>query len=293
MEGRLYTYDPKHRLVTFVSGAGPNVVVFVGGLTDGFNATPYVGALASSLRATGQWCLAQTQLRSSYLGYGVHTLDDDAADLDRLVTFLRDTGFARVVLMGHSTGCQDIVHLMRVSVAAREAVAGCVLQAPVSDREFAATQPETAKWTAVARGMADEGSLDELMPRAADEAPITARRFLSLNAPGGQDDMFSSDLTRARLSCRDLRLRPLTCALRRLARPCPSRRRRGPRAPERSRGAHPLRGLPRGRVCTAPRRLRRADGAASRSDARPGLHASTAGRRSRSVRTAGGSGGAR
>lgn len=58
----------------------------------------------------------------------------------------------------------------------RAAVRGVVLQAPVSDREYMATLPETEGLIAVARSKGGK----ELMPVDTDEAPITASRFLSL-----------------------------------------------------------------------------------------------------------------
>jgi hypothetical protein len=43
--------------------------------------------------------------------------------------------------------------------------------------------------------MVQEGKGQEMMPRAAFWAPITAQRFVDLNEKGGRDDFFSSDFT--------------------------------------------------------------------------------------------------
>ncbi|CAM9859560.1 unnamed protein product [Ectocarpus sp. 6 AP-2014] len=74
----------------------------------------------------------------------------------------------------------------------RAAVVGVVLQAPVSDREYLETLPSTEGFIEEARV---RGGAGELMPVAADQAPITAARFLSLATKEGDDDMFSADLT--------------------------------------------------------------------------------------------------
>ncbi|CAM9267554.1 unnamed protein product [Ectocarpus sp. 12 AP-2014] len=74
----------------------------------------------------------------------------------------------------------------------RAAVVGVVLQAPVSDREYLETLPSTEGFVEEARVRGGGG---ELMPVAADQAPITAARFLSLATKEGDDDMFSADLT--------------------------------------------------------------------------------------------------
>lgn len=193
MEGSLHTYDEGRRLVLFAHGWADHAVVFIGGLTDGFNAVPYLGSLADGLRDGSSWFLVQLQIRSSFLGYGVHSLDEDAEDVENALRYLRVRGVRSLVVMGHSTGCQDIVHMMKHRDV-EGLVAGCVLQAPVSDREFAATLPGTASGLELARAMRDRGKADELMPREADEAPVTARRYLSLYDQGGGDDYFSSDL---------------------------------------------------------------------------------------------------
>lgn len=52
------------------------------------------------------------------------------------------------------------------------------LQAPVSDREYRATLPETAEMIDLAAKMISEGRGMELMPREANpDAPITAYRY--------------------------------------------------------------------------------------------------------------------
>jgi hypothetical protein len=49
-------------------------------------------------------------LSSSYAGWGTASLAGDAAELRTLLAHLTGVrGARRVVLMGHSTGCQDIV----------------------------------------------------------------------------------------------------------------------------------------------------------------------------------------
>ncbi|RVX21971.1 hypothetical protein CK203_001365 [Vitis vinifera] len=76
-------------------------------------------------------------------------------------------------------------------------------QAPVSDREYRATLPQTAAMIDLASTMISEGRGLELMPREADEgAPITAYRYHSLCAYVGDDDMFSSDLSDDQLRMR-------------------------------------------------------------------------------------------
>lgn len=76
MEGRLFSYTKKpRRMVAFEShpvGLSKKLV-FIGGLGDGFLATPYLPALASAVAELG-YSLVQVQLSSFAQGYGDTTL---------------------------------------------------------------------------------------------------------------------------------------------------------------------------------------------------------------------------
>ena len=99
-------------------------------------------------------------------------------------------------LVGHSTGCQNSIHFLKNGdedmVARTKSVA---LQAPVSDREHAMMEPNYQENIGLARQMKMDGKGEEMMPRSAFWAPITASRFASLQDVGGEDDFFSSDLS--------------------------------------------------------------------------------------------------
>ncbi|XP_058077792.1 UPF0613 protein PB24D3.06c isoform X1 [Magnolia sinica] len=201
--GRLFKYGPKAIQVAFKTGDFKQQVIFIGGLTDGFLATEYLEPLSIALE-NEKWSLVQPLLSSSYIGYGTSSLKQDAMELDQLIGYLINKENSEgVVLLGHSTGCQDIVHYMRTNAACSRAVRGAILQAPVSDREYRATLPETAAMIDLASTMITEGRAMDLMPREANpDAPITAYRYHSLCAYMGDDDMFSSDLSDDQLRLR-------------------------------------------------------------------------------------------
>lgn len=69
----------------------------------------------------------------------------------------------------------------------------CALPAQVSDHEWLALYPELAEVAGRARALVGAGRGEEVVARlhVADNAPMTARRFLSLYDAGGDDDMFS------------------------------------------------------------------------------------------------------
>lgn len=73
------------------------------------------------------------------------------------------------------------------------------LQAPVSDRESLTLTPpgvvDSSTHLAHAKSLQHQGKGEEMMPRSAFWAPITASRYISLFDMNGEDDFFSSDLT--------------------------------------------------------------------------------------------------
>ncbi|RLM86724.1 hypothetical protein C2845_PM04G07230 [Panicum miliaceum] len=200
LRGALFKYGPKSAQVAFRTGDFNHQVIFIGGLTDGLLATDYLEPLSIALEVE-KWSLVQPLLSSSYSGYGISSLEQDALELDQLISYLINKENSEgVILLGHSTGCQDIVHYMRTNFACSKAVSGVILQAPVSDREYRATLPETAEMIDLAAKMISEGRGMDLMPREANpDAPITAYRYHSLCSYMGDDDMFSSDLSEDQL----------------------------------------------------------------------------------------------
>jgi len=183
-----------------------NYCVYVGGLTDGLLACSYVEALAAELDKRG-WALVQPILSSAYAGYGVSSLERDAAELSELLAHLEKTRPAvqAFAIVGHSTGCQDAVTLLATAPPAiRRRIRAVALQAPVSDREAAtlegdASTREALLATAEARVASGEGG-SLLSQLHYGFVPMSAARYASLVGKGGADDMFSSDFTDAQLA---------------------------------------------------------------------------------------------
>ncbi|KAL5050086.1 hypothetical protein BDW71DRAFT_142610 [Aspergillus fruticulosus] len=232
--GTLHNYAP--RLVAFeFSSSGnpkPHSLLFIGGLTDGLYTVPYVQELAKSLDPT-EWSLFHLHLSSSYGGWGIGSLDRDVEEIGQCVEYVhnlkqRTTSDSKVVIMGHSTGSQGVLHYLYsanppqcnpdidgVRSFTRPAVDGAIMQAPISDREallqcvkesagaceayeklvtFAREQPARAICPIELSGLV---GLDPV-------TPVSARRFWSLASPESpgkpsEDDLFSSDLTDERL----------------------------------------------------------------------------------------------
>ena len=203
--GILHGYTRKKPTLTcfeFGTERRQDVVLFIGGLGDGFLTVDYIPFLAHRL-ADINWGFVQCQIRSSFYGYGIGSLEKDYDDLSACVKYLRSIGKRRVVLFGHSTGTQDCVkYIGRMQDDAADLdiqLTAAILQAPVSDREGQDMPADLRKqYLDQAMHLCRTSAPDELLPREAGRrtggAPITAYRYWSLQAPNGDDDFFSSDL---------------------------------------------------------------------------------------------------
>lgn len=209
----------------------PNLLLWIGGLFDTYHTVQYPFTLAQRLPAS--WSLATTNLSSAGTGWGIASLGQDVAEISKLVSYFRNEGKrgGKVVIMGHSTGCQDCLHYACSAVttttttttpdsdhglpdadgkkAQRQKVDAIILQAPVSDREAIAMDGDASKIGAaneLARHWLQTDRGEDCLPASLTatmfgNCPITARRWLSLTSPdkNGEDDYFSSDLPEARL----------------------------------------------------------------------------------------------
>ncbi|KID70399.1 uncharacterized protein G6M90_00g086270 [Metarhizium brunneum] len=179
-----------------------NALVFIGGLGDGPHTVPYIRTVAKHLETTGkdlEFSVFELRLRSSFIGFGTSSLSNDVDDIAALVKYLRGLGREKIVLFGHSTGCQDCMEYSNYVKHGNPPVDGFIMQGPVSDREamdgiFPSVKEsiELAD-TWIAAGRAGDCLPGDKVPTVL-AAPISAYRLKSLVAKGGDDDYFSSDL---------------------------------------------------------------------------------------------------
>ena len=224
----------------------PHTLLFIGGLGDGLGTTEYVADIVQALEGT-EWTVFQLILSCSYGGWGMGRLGQDIDEIAQCVTYIREYkepqyGAGKVVIMGHSTGSQDVMHYINCpnprpahpifdkdrTLITRPPVDGAIMQAPVSDREgilwvvecgterdSPATMRELydkAVEAARCKTYEDNNSVDTVVPLSVTgrigyptSTPVSSRRFLSLVSPDSpekpeEDDLFSSDLSDARLA---------------------------------------------------------------------------------------------
>lgn len=111
MNGKMFSFSPRDKnLLGFMSlrsrGEQPcrNAVVFIAGMTDGFMALPYLPDLSEAMLPL-DYSVVQVNISSSFLQFGIKSLQTDCEDLTELVTALKESyKFEKIIFMGHSTG---------------------------------------------------------------------------------------------------------------------------------------------------------------------------------------------
>jgi pimeloyl-ACP methyl ester carboxylesterase len=214
---------------TSPTATATNFILWIGGLGDGLATVSYPAAIAATIPPASRWSVVEVLLSSSYGGWRTGSLKRDADEVERCVEYFRwlqrtrveggDDGEkedveekrkhkGKIVLMGHSTGCQDIMEYLigpGTDAHPRSPVDAIILQGGVSDREDTAARlgPRLDAILSHARTMIDAGHSEEILPLdvrrqagddAADEFKMSAYRAWALYAKGGDDDYFSSDI---------------------------------------------------------------------------------------------------
>ncbi|OCK81337.1 putative UPF0613 protein PB24D3.06c [Lepidopterella palustris CBS 459.81] len=209
---KLVAFEHTPSTTTLPDDGRINTLLWIGGLGDGLLTVRYPSTLAS--RLDPEWRLAEVLLSSSYKGWGTGSLKRDATELALCVSYFKQLRpKTKIVLMGHSTGCQDIMHYLvgegEASSGGRPTIQGAILQAGISDREALVHHLSPAEYdegVRFAREMVENGRGRDILPNstafALFGAPVTATRWLSLASPDkkGEDDYFSSDLDISQLT---------------------------------------------------------------------------------------------
>lgn len=102
----------------FGDTSSQNALVFIGGLGDGPHTVPYIWNVARHLEKLSSlsYSVFEIRLRSSFDGFGASSLQNDVEDISALVKYLRGKEKKKVVLMGHSTGCQVRIQCLLLAI---------------------------------------------------------------------------------------------------------------------------------------------------------------------------------
>uniref|UniRef100_A0A6B2LEM0 Uncharacterized protein n=1 Tax=Arcella intermedia TaxID=1963864 RepID=A0A6B2LEM0_9EUKA len=181
----MVVYSP-FNLVAFTNSIkSKTAVIFISGLSDNL-LHPKYSIEVMNYCTNHQLLFIQPQLRS-FPYYGLHPLQHDSEDLSCLLQFY-DPQIDQYILIGHSTGCQDIIYLLKQNHYNKaEKIKCCILQGPVSDREY----EEICVNPGVGGLLEEFNGKDIFYYRG---TPFILKRFESLFVKDGDDDMFSVDL---------------------------------------------------------------------------------------------------
>ncbi|KAK3718845.1 hypothetical protein LTR37_004761 [Vermiconidia calcicola] len=180
----LCAFEPTKPLVRSLN---INTLLWVGGMFDTMLSVSYPLSIAQGLGPT--WSVVTASLFSAGLGWGVSSIARDAEEMAKIVSYLNELRpGGKVVIMGHSTGCQDCMeYVVGKNAEKRPAVNGIILQAPVSDRESLENdlpQAHMHEANQLALKMCREGKDKDAMPNrltkpAFGRIGITARSDLT------------------------------------------------------------------------------------------------------------------
>ena len=132
----------------------PHSILFVGGLSDGLATTSYVADVVAALQPT-EWSVFTPALTSAYQSWGFGHLNRDTDEIAQYIRHIQNYktdkygAAGKVVLMGHSTGSQCVLHYLsrpnphtntppfdpELEHCHRPVIDGGIMQAPVSDRQ--------------------------------------------------------------------------------------------------------------------------------------------------------------
>lgn len=121
-------------------------------------------------------------------GAGQEVFEDSVHDIQAGMDFLRDQGFSRIVVVGHSTGANKSCY--HAAMRRHLGLAGVVLVSPTSDRLLPVREREQiALLLPRMQKLVREGRGDELLTDIS-YMPMTPNRYVSLYTPLSAEDTF-------------------------------------------------------------------------------------------------------
>jgi len=178
-------------------GRRRTAVIWVHGLGSTFSSgQPLMRALSGRLNAAGVGYLklntrghgVVTRAGARLAGAAFEDFGESVHDVRAAIALAVATGYRRVILAGHSTGANKVLHY--AARARDRRVSGLILLGPVSDIAAAAKQVgarELGRRVAAAERLARRDP-QALVPRA--WGFYSARRYISLYRPGEDEDVF-------------------------------------------------------------------------------------------------------
>ncbi len=192
------------------------VYIFIHGLTGNLfsrsdiaaelAAAPGTACLVFNNRGHGYVSPLRTGKRKALGGTAHEVFAECRDDIAGAVSYAKSRGARRIILVGHSTGCQKAVfYLARKPDAA---VGGAVLLAPLSDYAGILKEKTPALYKKTLAGVRSLAKKDPhaLLPDALSPVPMDAQRWLSLYTPESAEEIFTYASGRAPKTLRKTRV---------------------------------------------------------------------------------------
>ena len=201
MEGSIFQIN--NQLSYFIKGKSNKLLFLIGGLGDLLFSVKYFEYLWNKLE---EYKICIPIMRSSGNSFGNTTIWDDVEDIKEILKhIINNNEIKDIFLIGHSTGCQDILCLFKKEINKEFPIRKCILQGPVSDRDFVINDINLKNEIKRIENKSNilfkdwnnselKNSIEVSQYLYDNKYPLLIRRFVSLYSKLGDEDWFSFDI---------------------------------------------------------------------------------------------------
>ena len=206
MEGKLFQLNSQ--ISYFIKGKSEKLIMLIGGLGDLLFSINYFKYLWNKYE---DYMICIPNMRSSGNSFGNTVIWDDVEDIKEILKHITDNNkITEIYLIGHSTGCQDILCFFKKGINKEFPIKKCVLQGPVSDRDYLNKDEKLSneikriekEYNIIYEDWNNselKNSMEISKYLYDNKYPLLIRRFVSLYSRLGNEDWFSFDLTQDEL----------------------------------------------------------------------------------------------
>ena len=207
MEGKIFQIN--EQVSIFIKGKSTKLIMLIGGLGDLLFNIKYFQYLWNKFNENYMICIPN--MRSSGNSFGSFTIWNDVEDINEILSYIYNKNkLDEIYLLGHSTGCQDILCLFKKGINKQFPIKKCILQGPVSDRDYLNKDEKLLneikriekEYNVLYENWNNselKNSMDVSKYLYDNKYPLLVRRFVSLYSKLGDEDWFSYDISQEKL----------------------------------------------------------------------------------------------